>query len=80
MDIRQILCGFTHGVDTVQRLQLGIDEPPAEAGIEELAVTAERTRGLAQNPRSTGHVLHSTCEGHLPFAEVDGACGVHGRG
>jgi hypothetical protein len=58
--LRHVLRRLRHGVDAVLGLHLGIDEAPADGGVEDLGLAAEGLRALAHDEGGAGHALHAS--------------------
>ena len=72
---RNIFGGFRHAVHAVFGFHQRIDEAPANGGIENFRVAAERAIGLAHHKRGARHTLHPADNRELGFARFDGPRG-----
>ena len=64
---------LAHGVDAVHRLQLRIDEAPAQGRIEDFGIAREGFARLAHDERGAGHALDASRDGDIHFAGANGA-------
>ena len=66
-----VLAGLGHGVHAVLGAQLRIDEAPADGGIEDFGLAAERGIRLGHDERSAGHGLHASRKRQVRLARLD---------
>ena len=76
---RHVLSGLPHGIGAVSGFHLRIHETPSETGFEELHITSERGRTLAEHERGTRHALDTPSDEEIPFPGLDAAGGTGDR-
>jgi len=67
--------GFGHRVRAVAGFHFGVDEAPADGGIENFGSAAERSVRLGHDERRARHALDATRDDERGFAGFDGASG-----
>jgi hypothetical protein len=68
-----VLCRLGHRVDAVLRLHQRVHEAPADRGVEDLGIAAERARRLALHERCTRHRLDAARYQQVHLASLDRA-------
>ena len=81
--LRHVLRRLGHGIDTILRLHQRVDETPADRGVIDFALAAERLGRLALDERCPGHALHPPGDHQLripcPNGARRGADGIQAR-
>ena len=73
---RHVLGGFGHGIDAVLLFQDRVYKTPADGGVKNLRLAAERGLGLAHNKGSPRHGFDAAGNHQLGFASTDGPGGA----
>jgi len=66
--------------DRVLRIVAGVDEPPPQRCVEDVAGLGPRRAGLGHHPRRAGHRLDPSGDHHVGLTGLDGQRGVGDRG
>ena len=68
-----VFCGFGHGVHAVHGFHEGVDEAPANGGVEYLRIAPKRCFGFGHHKRCTAHAFHTTGNHQTGFTGANSA-------